>query len=225
MIPKPNTTLNVDTLGENNGFYSVLSDQQTITLVIQDVDITITRNDNNNQELYIVSPSEEVPGVSNQFKPGDKVIIRGRQLLFGSVLDLGNVLDPICLRKGSLVKTDQETRAIELIDSGLHTIRGKKIVAVTQTIYKDRFLVLIKKNALGKNKPDKDTVLTGCHKVLVNNKLINSFRLINNHNITKIRNHSELMYNVLLEEYTTMAVNNIEMETLDPDNKIAKLYQ
>ena len=59
----------------------------------------------------------------------------------------------------------------------------------------------------------------------MNNKLINSVGLINNHNITKIRNHSELMYNVLLEEYTTMTVNNIKMETLDPTNKIAKLYQ
>ena len=122
-------------------------------------------------------------------------------------------------------KTDQETLPIELIQSGLHTIRGKRIVAVTQTIYKDRYLVLIKKNALGNNKPDKDTVLTGCHKVLVNNKLIYSLSLINNHNITKIRNHSELMYNVLLEEYTNMTVNNIIMETLDPSNKIAKLYQ
>ena len=41
--------------------------------------------------------------------------------------------------------------------------------------------------------------------------------------ITKIDIIDQL-YNVLMEEYNIMLVNNMEVETLHPDNPIAKLY-
>ena len=39
-----------------------------------------------------------------------------------------------------------------------------------------------------------------------------------------IKNNMEKLYNVLMEEYNIMLVNNMEVETLHPDNPIAKLY-
>jgi len=59
---------------------------------------------------------------------------------------------------------------------------------------------------------------------LINNRLINPYKLINGINIIEIYTKSELLYNILLESGRIMVINNIEMETLDPNNKIAKLY-
>ena len=43
-------------------------------------------------------------------------------------------------------------------------------------------------------------------------------------NIYKIKNNNEILYNILLEKYDKMIVNNLICETLHPDNMIAKLY-
>ena len=145
-------------------------------------------------------------------------------MLFGSILDLGNINSNICVRSGSLLKTDQEILPIELVKRNLYTINGSKIISLTETVYTEVSLILIKKNALGKNKPNIDTFITKTHKLLINNRLINPYKLINGINIIEIYTKSELLYNILLESGRIMVINNIEMETLDPNNKIAKLY-
>lgn len=43
-------------------------------------------------------------------------------------------------------------------------------------------------------------------------------------NIYKTAYTNEILYNVLLQEYDTILVNNLVCETLHPDNMIAKLY-
>jgi hypothetical protein len=48
--------------------------------------------------------------------------------------------------------------------------------------------------------------------------------LINSDHVHKVKYSGELLYNVLLENYSTMNVNNLICETLHPDNIIAKLY-
>lgn len=39
-----------------------------------------------------------------------------------------------------------------------------------------------------------------------------------------IENKKDKLYNVLMNKYTTIMVNNMEVETLDPNNPVAKLY-
>jgi hypothetical protein len=40
--------------------------------------------------------------------------------------------------------------------------------------------------------------------------------------VIKVKYSGELLYNVLLEQHSTMKVNNILCETLHPENAIAK---
>ena len=42
--------------------------------------------------------------------------------------------------------------------------------------------------------------------------------------VTKHPYHKEILYNVLLEEYSVINVNNLTAETLHPKNIVAKLY-
>lgn len=43
-------------------------------------------------------------------------------------------------------------------------------------------------------------------------------------NVAKVKNDGEFMYNVLMEDYSTMRVNNLICETLHPENAVAILY-
>ena len=45
-----------------------------------------------------------------------------------------------------------------------------------------------------------------------------------NNKIYKVEYKNELLYNVLLKDYTTMNVNNLTAETLDPKNPVAQKY-
>ena len=42
--------------------------------------------------------------------------------------------------------------------------------------------------------------------------------------VNKVKYTGEMLFNVLLEDYSVMNVNNLKCETLHPDNVIAKLY-
>lgn len=42
-------------------------------------------------------------------------------------------------------------------------------------------------------------------------------------NVCKVENTKSILYNVLLESYANMTVNNMMVETLHPDNIIAKM--
>ena len=43
-------------------------------------------------------------------------------------------------------------------------------------------------------------------------------------NVSKLEYNGEILYNVLMEKYDKLKVNNLTFETLDPKNIIAKLY-
>ncbi len=140
-------------------------------------------------------------------------------------MTLVGVVGDICVRAGALVHADQGFVPIEHLDPRKHTIGGgQRIVAVTKAkALNNKNLVLFKMHALGFNVPACDTYLTLGHKVhgveaqvwATRNKL--SIILVD-------YNTDEYLYNVLLETYGVMKVNNMLMETLHPSNPIAKLY-
>ena len=134
-------------------------------------------------------------------------------------------LSSICFPVGTLIDTDQGKIAIELIEKDVNTIRCKKVKAITETVSMLEYLVYIEKDALGKSIPSIDTIISPNHKLLYNREMIESRYLINRlEGVYPIKYSGEVLYNVLLERYDKMMVNNLIVETLDPENIIAQMY-
>ena len=128
----------------------------------------------------------------------------------------------ICFPAGTPIETNQGKVPIEKIDPLLHTIRNKKITHITKTITKDKYLVCIEKDALGKNIPSVETVISKNHRILYKGKMVKAKDI---DNIRKVKYTGEVLYNILMEDNDKMVVNNLICETLDPSNSIAKLYK
>ena len=132
----------------------------------------------------------------------------------------------ICFPAGTLIKTDQGMVAIDQIDTSYHTIGFKRILDITQTTTLDRYLVKFPKDCLGPNWPSADTIMTKDHKVMYANKLVPAYKFLNiSRQVKRVMYNGEIVYNVLMEKYDTMNVNNLICETLHPDNLIAKIYR
>ena len=133
-------------------------------------------------------------------------------------------LSAICFLAGSEVKTDQGIIEIDKINPDIHTIKNKKIIAISKTRTLEKELIFIKKNSFDYNIPNKDTVITKNHKIFYNKQLIKAKELLHNNGIELIKYNGEILYNVLMIEENIMIVNNLIVETLNPKNWISKLY-
>jgi len=127
----------------------------------------------------------------------------------------------ICFLAGTPVKCDQGLIAIDKINPSIHTILGKKIVAITETHSTEKELVIIEKDSLRPNVPNQTTVITMEHKIFYKGKMTEA------HKVSKKRMNynNEKLYNVLMEEHNKMNVNNMIVETLDPTNMIGKVFK
>jgi hypothetical protein len=135
------------------------------------------------------------------------------------------VISNICFPTGTPIETDQGVMAIENIKSEIHTLNNERIVCITKTITLDKYLICFKKNALGKNMPSQDTIMSKDHQVLYKGVLAPAHKFVPiTNDIFKVKYSGEPLYNVLLDNYSTMKVNNLTCETLHPNNTIAKLY-
>jgi hypothetical protein len=132
---------------------------------------------------------------------------------------------PICFPAGTPVQTDQGSIAIEKINLKTNTIRGKNIVAVTKTITIEDKIVCIEKDALGTNIPSQKTFISRNHELFYNKQMIKAKNLIGVvDGVYNKKYNGEILYNVLLDKHDKMIVNNLIVETLDPENIVAKLY-
>ena len=77
------------------------------------------------------------------------------------------------------------------------------------------------KNACSIGVPNKDTLISGNHKVVWRGELVDACNI----GAEKVPYRDQILYNILLEEYGIMVVNGMEVETLHPQNNIAKLYR
>lgn len=131
----------------------------------------------------------------------------------------------ICFPANTPVTVDQGVIAIEKLDSSIHTINNKRIVAVTKTTSVKNYLVRLDKDALGENLPSETTTISPEHKIVYNGKLIKAKNFIGQfEHVYKVEYKGEILYNVLMDEYSKMRVNNLIVETLDPESDIAQLY-
>jgi len=143
-----------------------------------------------------------------------------------AVNPLSNLISDICFPAGTPVTTDQCIIPIETILPGFHTIGKKNIIGITKTISLDSYLICFEKNSLGENIPSKKTILSKKHKLVYKNKMFDAEWFIGKfENVYKVKYDGEILYNVLMENYDKMIVNNLLCETLHPENHIAKLYK
>jgi hypothetical protein len=132
----------------------------------------------------------------------------------------------ICFPKGTPVKTDQGEIAIDKLDSKTNTIRGRKIVAVTQTLSDEQAVICFEKDSIKQNIPSQRTVISQNHKVFYNGEMIKAKHFAEHfENVKYMDYNGETLYNVLLEEHDKMIVNNLICETLHPNNPVAQVYR
>ncbi len=130
----------------------------------------------------------------------------------------------ICFLSGALVLTDQGQIRIEYLDTKIHTIRKMKILAISITYSLEDTLVCIPKNAFSKYVPLQDTFLSNNHKVFHGGEFVEACKLVGRKGVYEIPYQEQLLYNVILREYTFMNVNNLICETLDPKNPVAQTF-
>tara|TARA_B100001142_G_scaffold321103_1_gene367246 strand:- start:50 stop:1363 length:1314 start_codon:yes stop_codon:yes gene_type:complete len=130
----------------------------------------------------------------------------------------------VCFREGSNVMTDQGLISIDKLDRSIHTIRKREIKHITQTVTKQKELVQVNKNSLGKNIPCEDTVMSQEHLILYQGITLPIKNLVYIPGVKYIENTGEVLYNVLLDNHELMIVNNMVVETLHPKNIISKIY-
>ena len=135
------------------------------------------------------------------------------------------ILSNICFPSSTLVKTDQGYIEVCKIDINVHKINNQKIIAITQIISIDDYLVCFEKNALANNVPFVTTRLSKNHLVYNNGifRPADSF-LAKHPKIYKVKYTGETLYNVLMEKHQKININNMTCESLHPNNKIAKIY-
>jgi hypothetical protein len=141
-----------------------------------------------------------------------------------------DLISNICFIAGTPITTDQGNIPIEKMEPSIHTIRNKKIVAITKTVTQDKYLVCFEKDALGKNIPSQKTIISKNHKLFYNGKMRKAKEFLKNFDnvanvVTKVKYTGSALYNVLLEDYDKMMVNNLICETLHPDNGVAQVYR
>ena len=131
---------------------------------------------------------------------------------------------PICFPKGTPVSTDQGIIAIEKLNADKHTIRGKEIVAITQSRPLQKHIVCFEKDSLNKNVPSQQTLCSMEHKVFFKGEMIKAREIVDVcENVTFVPYNGETLYNVLLKKEDKMMINNLICETLHPKNIMAKI--
>lgn len=139
---------------------------------------------------------------------------------YGATVSVAN----ICFPANTPINTDQGIVSIKKIDPVFHTINKNRIVAITQTITLAKYLICFKRDSLGKNYPAEDTIMSKEHKVYYMGRMIEAKHFVGRvKNVYKIPYNGEILYNVLMERYNKLKVNNLICETLHPENVVAQL--
>ena len=203
----------------------------TVTWILgsypHEISVTITSEDGT--VLYTEATGGSVTNGSFTIVGGGG--ITSQQLLAAGytnqqLLDAGYAQSNICFVAGTPVNTDQGAVAIDKLDVSKHTIRGKRIVAVTKTISEEKHLVRIRKDALAKNVPSQDTLTTQNHTFFYNGNMVKANKLVSQlDNVGLVKYDGSTLYNVLQDKHEKMVVNNLIAETLHPEHGIAKMYR
>ena len=132
----------------------------------------------------------------------------------------------ICFRKHSVVECDQGPVEIQDIDTSYHTIQNMRIMSVTRSLNSQGEILYVPKDTFGKNTPNRNTFISFLHKIKHNGAYTKAIDLYSLYpDKMEIVNYRGVMYNVLLESYDSIIVNGCTVESLFPNDDIAKLYR
>ena len=132
----------------------------------------------------------------------------------------------ICFPEYTMIKVDQGSVPIQHIDPKIHTIKSKRIVAITRSISNENYLVKFDRNSLTGNYPNNITIMSCDHKLRWMNKMVSAEDFLSNFpGVTRVPYGKEFLYNILMDNYETVIVNNLVCETLHPSNPIAQIYK
>ena len=120
------------------------------------------------------------------------------------------------------IRTDQGVEQISKLIAGYHTIDGKTIKAI-KTVTKDKHLYKLKRNAFSKNVPSREIVISGNHFIEYDGLMV-SARSLSLLEKFEVEYKGETLYNILMDKHEIIKVNNLNVETLNPNNLIARLY-
>ena len=141
-----------------------------------------------------------------------------------TVVELVTAEIPICFPKGTPVLTNLGPVAIEKLNPDKHSIRGKEIVAITQSRPLQKHIVCFGKDALSKNVPSQQTLCSMEHKVFYKGEMTKARNLVDLcENVIFVPYNGETLFNVLLKKHDKMMINNLICETLHPENIAAKI--
>lgn len=122
-----------------------------------------------------------------------------------------------CLVAGTMITTDQGEIKIEELTK-TNTINGLKVLGLSKNhVNSGEDMVLIEKDAIDENVPVKDVCMSTGHRVQYKGQLVKCSDLVGENEkikMTKLE-ENQIIYNVLLEKYTTMKANNMDVETLE----------
>ena len=129
-----------------------------------------------------------------------------------------------CFLGTTKVKTDQGLVSFNQLTNH-NTIGNQKIKKVTKMYNSDDNLIFIKTHAFGKNIPNKNTYIGRNHGIYIDGKLIRARDLINKKSVQQhARLVNDMIYNVLLEKYGVMHINNMPCETLNENDPAMLKY-
>jgi hypothetical protein len=202
----PNTEYGTYVVLDKNG------DEITFQL---DNDRTLRFYRNSDTEYFIYKNEETEPFLTQQ--PGDNNSFEGLEWTIGSLFASYLPNDVICFGPDEMVETDQGNIHISDVKEGKHTIRGQKVERVSRNRCLEDKVVLIRQDALGENKPNKDTLVSLNHKIMYKRKYIHAQYLKNINGVEIINSYHRVLFNIQLPKYTYMKVNNLLVETLHPN--------
>jgi hypothetical protein len=193
-----------------------LSTNTDIILFLNNMALTL------NDELYITGSFSGTVNIGNGVPPITPPDGFGGG--FGLIAKYSIInIEPICLVAGTPIHTDQGIFAIEQIDRTIHTIGRKRIVSITKAITPEKNLICFEPHSLAINCPNKRTIMTPGHEVLYRGKLVQAKQFLGKLNgVHTVPYDGKTVYNVLQEKHGLMVVNNMTVETLHPQNKVAK---
>lgn len=230
----PYSITNIINISSLNQTYSVsiTAGESTIPAIVPDKSYRILQIFDGQPSTYgtiSINSNTGVVSTTSATKEGVyRIIVRnaGSYNITEMILTVNAVPNaPICFPAGTLVLTDQGEVAIDKIDIKKNTIRGNEIIAITETIPLDNYLICIEKSSLAYNVPNRKTIISKDHKIMCDKKLIRAESLIEYiPTISKVKYDKKKLYNVLLKEHSTMSVNNLIVETLNPKSAVAKIY-
>jgi len=140
-------------------------------------------------------------------------------------------LSNTCFVSNTMIQTDAHGW-VPIQNLSIHKdqyrIRGHAIQSITQTISVDKYLVFIPMGAIGPNSPDRDTLVSLRHEIMIYGQMKQAHELVSlysDRNIRFVPYENQILYNVVLanQVHGHMVANRMIVETLHPNNPMAKL--